>query len=337
MANYKIGEPVRDRRYSDRDFLGRSIEEMPYTPNIGWKPPTYHPVPLDELIAVHLTDQDVRDGALKPHSYSPAVEDGEQWFFPRETLSFTLNGVVADHTGGDMRERSYSWKGKRYAYLIPLRDIIDQVTCVFTHDTVVLGKIFLPDSTTVIAHQNRDTVMDEVSRRGYHPFDIQGVKGLDPAYLSGTDTNVNHQLNFSEIFRVYGVDRPYTSPSPNNILALDDLLRRVFLHAVYSDALLMPIDRLAAEMQRRMAHLRQRYYSDSSKANSISRLEDGVAVYQRFLSDLREWEQAAATARMRAGQLSEDEYALMRESVRAAPRKIRERLLWKNNEARFSR
>ena len=181
-----------------------------------------------ELVCVHITDQDAKGGFLKPHSYHPHNYDGREWFFPRETLHFTLNGTVADHNGGEIFSRGYSWKGKKFAYLIPLQDIIRQVISLFTHDTIALGSIRLPNSTVVITEQSGERVIRKIRKAGYSPFRLRGCHQLDPAVLDKSNTNINHVANFRGIIDKYGIDGLYTSASMNNILVLDGFLIAVY-------------------------------------------------------------------------------------------------------------
>jgi len=323
MVNYNLGDTIKDERYDGKSFLGLSIDYMLYTPNNNWVAPTYSPISLEELVCVHLTDQESSDGILRPHSYAPhdSIEifsgSQKQWLFPRETLHFTLNDCVAEHCGGyGVSERGYSWKNKRFAYLIPLSDIIHQVISLYTHDTIVLGKFQLPSSSSIIDNQTPEKVRAAIKEKGYRVFDISGVKELDPAFLKGTNININHPLNFSSITDSFKIDGPYTSASINNILMIDGYLSGILTMAVGKSDLLGSHDEVITELRKRIDYFRKRYRENQNLTEPLSRLEKGIAIYIRFLQSLKSFPRGEFT--------SYD--AFLRERCT-----FNEPLLWKNN------
>ncbi len=293
MVNYNLGDIIKDERYDGQNFLGFSIKNMPYSLNNEWTAPKYYPFSLEDLVCVHITDQESFDGFLKPQSYIPVVateifsRTSKEWFFPRETLHFTLNGVVADHTGGQVQEQVYSWKNKKFAYLIPLADIIHQTISLFTHDTIVLGKIQLSPSSKVIINQNSEKVKSEIQKRGYRILEIQGVKELDPAYLEGTNLNVNHPANFFRVLDAYKIDGPYTDRSTNNILMIDGFLRKIFNEAIGNSDMSLTYDETVDELKKRIDFFSVKHNKNPLLSVPISRLGRGISVYIKFLQTLK--------------------------------------------------
>lgn len=336
-VEYELGQTIKDPRYTGKNFLGHSIENMPYSPNKDWVPPIYYPFKLDQLIAVHLTNQDARaSGELKPHSYTPVqfkyplTEDLEnKWLLARETLHFTLNGMVADHSGGMVSPIAHSWRDRRFAYLVPLKDIYSQVISVFTHDTIVLGKIRLPESVTVIEDQTRGKIVAAISDLGYQPFDIQGVKELDPAYLWGTKTNINHIINFSSMIDGRFVDGPYISPSLNNILALDTLLSNVLTCIGNGNYVITPSAELIEAISRRIDFLTSKFETDKERGEAILRLRKMVGIYTDCLSEYLKCQEDFDEAMKTLKDLPFERYTEILEMHRERKRAISRMLAWR--------
>jgi len=274
---------IPDNRYVESYWSSRKFDQnrLVSVSNI-WRPPVYFPFRLEDLICIHLTDQEVNDGYLKPRSYHPIEENKEQWFFPRETLHFTLNGIVAEHRGGDILSPQYSWRKNKIAYLIPLKDIIDQVIYLFTHDTIILGKIKLPDSTIVLPN-HKDKILKRIKKEGYQPLDIHGVLSLDSAFLLGTEYNINHPHNFDKIREKYEIDQAYTSNSINNILYLDNLLGELYYYIVKNSSPLDNPHDLMNDIENRLSYIIQKYKSNSQKKKAALRFKRGVKVYLEML------------------------------------------------------
>jgi hypothetical protein len=321
MIKYMLGDAIKDARYDGKKFLGCNIKTMPFTPNRAWQAPKFHPFTIDDLIVVHLTDQYVSDGVLKPHSYAPLkindVVSGEEkkWFYPRETLHFTLNGIVDDHNGGYNQRDTYSWKDKKFAYIVPLVNVIGQVISLFTHDTILLGQLKLPDSTEVVLNQTPEKVKAAIKKKGYQFLDIEGVKQLDAAYLEGTRTNINHPVNFAQVLDNYNLDGPYTEASINNILLLDGYMKNVLSAAAYNEPLFKPHDEIVTELQNRMDYFKDRFGESASLSAPLMRLENGIDRYVTFLHALK--------------QLDEKRYHVAK--AKAELKAINEQLLWINN------
>jgi hypothetical protein len=284
------GFPIKDARYKGKERPQKDGRWL-ISPNIEWEPPIYHPFTKNELVAVHLTGQDARDsGILKPHSYKPyqfrdSIQESELLLMPRETLHFTLNGVVADHTGGEIQEHVYTWTDDKFAYLIPFHHIYDQVISVFTHDTIALGQLPLPQDTVIIENQNREKVLEAVAHMGYRPLDIRGSMVLDPAFLLGTKKNVNHPANFASMIDNTLVDGPYTSRSDNNILALDSLLTDVLTVLGHRNNVIPISQGLIDEVQRRMKFFTDRYAHDPNRGAAITRLQKISDVYIQAMNE----------------------------------------------------
>jgi len=304
----KVGSQIRDSVYDGKNVF-ELVRSRIISPNVEWTAPIYHPFGLDELVCVHLTNQEVTDGFLKPHSYYPFVpesmnrNEGERWFFPRETMHFTLNGVVGDHNGGESYGRGYSWKDKKFAYLIPLKDVIDQVITLGFHDTIVLGKIRLPDSTAMVTnpkdniHEIKDKVRERIERLGYKSLEIRGCSKYDPAVLYGTNINVNHRINLDKIIGDYGIYGEFTQiPLKDisnkffgNMLALDsfisDICELVSRGNHYS--LLLDVPGIIINMKKRMDYQLERWGNDPNKRDAIMRFNKGFQLYAMVLQELK--------------------------------------------------
>ncbi|MBU0461588.1 MAG: hypothetical protein KJ574_03295 [Nanoarchaeota archaeon] len=112
---------------------------------------------IGNLIAVHLTDHFPNKGIIHPTSrgfflklsYRTRIKGilhDLRVQYPRYTIHFALNHAVASHMGGD-------WKGRRFAILIPLKDIISQIISLDPADTWVLGDLKLPSSTEILMRE----------------------------------------------------------------------------------------------------------------------------------------------------------------------------------------
>lgn len=328
---YRLGEPILDDRYVGNDFIGESIVTMPYTPNQEWVAPIYHPFTINDLVAIHLTDQDARDsGELQPHSYIPFQTGPEnKWVTSRETLHFTLNGVADDHSGGQISPTVYSWKNKRFAYVIPLKDIYGQVISLFTHDTIAVGKIALPASAVVIEDQERVKILEAVANLGYQPLDIRGVKPLDPAYLLGTKTNVNHSLNFSSMINDL-VDGCYTAASINNILVLDNLLTSVLQYMSTGNAVIDISEELIDDINQRVNFFVVRYGEDEKRGGAIDRLQRIARLYDKCLRDYLLYQQEFDAVLKSAQNLPDEEYDATMKLYKEKKLNIRNMLKWEN-------
>jgi hypothetical protein len=333
---YKLGDVIADSRYTGNEYIGRCIDDMPYTPNIDWQSPKYRPFSIDELALVHVSDQDAKNGVLKPQSYIPLeIQDTlsgktTNWFYPRETLHFTLNGLVDDHTGGQVSAHTFSWKNKKFAYVIPLVDVIDQVISLFTHDTIILGQLELPSSTQIISQQSESKVKSVLQKKGYQFLDIRGVKELDPAYLN--EANINHPLNFSQITQQHEIDGAYTSPSINNIHVLDEMTSMVFAAAARNNSLLIPHEEMVEELENRVNYFTKRFAKKAIFTQALDRLAKGVERYVEYVKALKQWEDSGTAFRTIANTLPDDDYMRQNRSTRAERKSINEQLLWNNNE-----
>jgi hypothetical protein len=330
------GETINDERYTGKNIFSYTLNTMPYSLNVDWEAPKYNPFALDELVLVHLTDQEASDGILKPQSYAPVKITNHkskvetEWFFPRETLHFTLNGFVDEHRGGCIQEHIFSWANKKFAYIVPLSDVIPQVISLFTHDTIVLGKILLPDSAQIISNQSPEKILSAIKEKGYRTFDIRGVKQLDPAFLEGTNINVNHPANFSEILDTYKIDSAYTSPSINNILWLDGCLGHVFATAGYNMSLIESYEMMTDEISKRMEYFKERHKINPALAEPLARLEFGTVKYIKFIQDLKALDEKASELYASVKNDSYEAHEEVRNKVNCERAIINEQLLWKN-------
>lgn len=89
----------------------------------------------DKLFAVHLTDFFPKDGILK------AFSEGKPLF--RTTVHFSLGEPVRSHSMG-------SWSNKKYAILLPIKYLKDQMLNLFTQDTFILGDFLLPNKSIIL-------------------------------------------------------------------------------------------------------------------------------------------------------------------------------------------
>lgn len=329
-AEYRIGQTIEDPRYTGKSFRGKTIETMAFSPNQNWIPPVYHPFSIEDLVAVHLSDYDAGEsGELKPSSYFPYQKGSENWLHPRETIHFSLNGVVPDHNLGGTARVILSKEGKKFAYLIPLTAIFRQVISVFTHDTVVLGKITLPDSTVVIKDQNKAKVLETISGLGYQPLDMRGIKELDPAYLSGTNTNVNHCVNFASMIDGQSVDGPYVWDSLNDVIALDHLLMGILSCAAEGAAMIKYPSILREDISKRINFFVERYGRDINRSKAVLRLQNICKMYLDYLSQYEDYERGFDEALKRSKVLSVEDNLKMLTNFIERKNSIARLLVWR--------
>lgn len=98
----------------------------------------------EAILAVHMTQYFPHKGVIVPRgSAAPLNYMGKPAYFPRETLHFTLNGIVSAHPGND-------WSEMKFAVLIPLHLIINRVYYLLPGDTWIFGKLVLPEGSEII-------------------------------------------------------------------------------------------------------------------------------------------------------------------------------------------
>lgn len=330
----RLGDVIPDERYPPGGSLpaGARIDAYPISPNLGWVPPRYRPFELDALVAVHVTDQPPTEGRLDPHVFCPVeitrgIDQREKYFFPRVTTHWTLNGMVADHGGGGFSSDEYSWAGRRYGYIVPLREMIDEAATLFTHDTIVLGSLRLPASAKIIDNPTPARIEAAVRELGLEPLQIAGVKPLDPAWTSD-GTNVNHPDNFKAIRDAHRVREPYTAPSNDNLLALDSLLTNIFEYATGGN-LLYPPQKMIAQLDKRLSVIKASM-PDGRGREALALLEAGVGVYRRFLRAHRKLEREMDAIREGPGDY-EAKVDRMAELVQQKM-DLRRMLFWENNQ-----
>ncbi|MCC7384642.1 MAG: hypothetical protein IT384_22530 [Deltaproteobacteria bacterium] len=330
----RLGDVIPDERYPPGGSLpaGARIDAYPITPNLGWVPPKYRPFELDELVAVHVTDQPPTEGRLDPHVFCPVeikrgVDRNEKYFFPRVTTHWTLNGMVADHSGGGFSSDAYSWAGRRFGYIVPLREMIDEAATLFTHDTIVLGSVRLPASAKIIENPTPARIEAAVRELGLEPLRIAGVQPLDPAWTSD-GTNVNHPDNFKAVRDAHRVRAPYTAPSNDNVLALDSLLTNVLEFATGGN-LLYPPQKMIAQLDKRLSVIKASM-PDGRGREALELLEAGVGVYRRFLRAHRKLEREMDAIREGPGDYSEKVDRMAELAQRGMG--LRSMLSWENNQ-----
>ena len=104
---------------------------------------TYKRLNKEAIIAVHLTDTFPEDGIIYPTGHYPFKYYREKIYFPRETIHFTLNSTVSNHTDNKFNKR-------KYAILIPLKDIYIQIFSLLPSDTFILGRLKLTENAEIL-------------------------------------------------------------------------------------------------------------------------------------------------------------------------------------------
>ncbi len=202
----------------------------------------------------------------------------------------------------------------KLAYLIPLREIIENIISLHTHDTVVLGKIQLPDSTVIIKNQTSEKVRDEIRKRGYKVFDIQGVKELDPAYLEDAETNINHRINFLSVTRNQNFSYAENPLSMDSLHVIDEYLSMIDM-AVRGSALIKSYGFIIGDVEKRLKHFKEKFGTNPTFSEPLSRLGRGVRIFTNALQSLKALKEKS---------ISGTEYNLRRKAIENT-------LRWENN------
>lgn len=112
-----------------------------------------HPPSLDvlraRLFAVHATDIFPKEGIMKAGaslvhlSGGSSLNPDEEPPSFRPTIHFSLGELVRGHERGN-------WETKKFAVILPLWALEEQLINIFPHDTFVLGDVVLPPGTTIL-------------------------------------------------------------------------------------------------------------------------------------------------------------------------------------------
>jgi hypothetical protein len=96
------------------------------------------------VMLVHMTDHFPENGVIIP---TAAVRKD----YLRYTIHFTMNGPVGAHVGND-------WGEKKYAILVPLKEVYKRVVNLVPEDTWVVGSLRLPlGSEIIVPHGHKIT------------------------------------------------------------------------------------------------------------------------------------------------------------------------------------
>ncbi len=156
----------------------------------------------EKMFAVHATDLVPQGGVMVAgaRAIDPEKADKEPASF-RPTLHFALGEMVRPHG------RS-SWEEKKYAVVLPLKDLEPQLTNVAPHDSFILGNFRIPEGAIFLAPEGAELegLPDDVSVRRYKgdlrkavsatiednggwPVQMSGVTSDDPARIGERDIN----------------------------------------------------------------------------------------------------------------------------------------------------
>lgn len=105
-----------------------------------------------DLIAVHLTDTFPKEGIIHPTVYYKPD-------FLRFTTHFTINSLPPD-----INMYGWSWKGKKYAVLVPFDQLKDEVLAFNPADTWVIGDLELPKGTVILKDRTDETALSSVGK-----------------------------------------------------------------------------------------------------------------------------------------------------------------------------
>lgn len=75
-------------------------------------------------------------------------------FYFRPTIHFALGGLVRGHHG-------FSWEQKRFAVLVPLKELLPQILSLMPQDTFIAGEFDLPTSAIVLVPEEWAAVYNE--------------------------------------------------------------------------------------------------------------------------------------------------------------------------------
>jgi len=155
---------------------------------------------LDQLVAVRLTNQFPENGVVRTSgTRTEATEIGEMPLQLRETIHFSLNGPVTKHDDGDWTKTYIlviAIYDRKFAIIVPLADIMDEVINLQGEDTWVFGNLELPSSAVVLGdreslqgknpgnartkitdtgEQLHEAAQNEIREQGYTVAEIGGL------------------------------------------------------------------------------------------------------------------------------------------------------------------
>jgi hypothetical protein len=114
---------------------------------------------IDDLVAIHQTAFDTGK-VLRPEGfYKPESA--------RSTIHFSLNGLVKTHSGG-------SYDDRKFAVVIPLKEIRDRVVALSSEDTYIIGNLDLERAEVLHPSEVRDFFVGcgydwhELNAQGWH-------------------------------------------------------------------------------------------------------------------------------------------------------------------------
>ena len=105
---------------------------------VGGKPLSINPE-ADQFVMVHMTKYFPDGGIIK------TTGQAREEYFPRESIHFSLNGMVA---GGF--EGAGDWDNNPYAIIVPMEKAKDRVVDLYSVDTWVVGEFGIPEGSEII-------------------------------------------------------------------------------------------------------------------------------------------------------------------------------------------
>lgn len=179
----------------------------------------------DEYILIHLTDYMPENGTIYSNKGKGVEHEQDTPFGKikfkdgRDTVHFAVNGCVSDHNEG-------SWKGIKYAILIPVSDMIKEngnnIASVCPVDFYIKGNVKIPENAlivtpkveesrcqeknngiNVISHNNRDVreFIEEtqlISKLGYTRKEIGENGWLNSCFSPAIEDMKEYKKNMAE-------------------------------------------------------------------------------------------------------------------------------------------
>jgi len=102
----------------------------------------------DQFVMVHMTKYFPDGGIIK------TTGQAREEYFPRESIHFSLNGMVAGGFPG-----SGDWDNNPYAIIVPLEKAKDRIVDLYSVDTWVVGEFGIPEGSEIVFLE--DTLTDE--------------------------------------------------------------------------------------------------------------------------------------------------------------------------------
>ncbi|MEW6055994.1 MAG: hypothetical protein AB1540_05210 [Bdellovibrionota bacterium] len=155
--------------------LGQRLCASKKEPGFRFAVPSAQSPALDTLeertFAVHATDLFPEEGSLIANAVAHHYDDVElDPYAPhfRTTLHFSLGGLAASHVA---RGSQQSWDRKKFALVLPLKSLENQLVNLSVHDSFVLGDFRIPEHAVLLVPE----YFRHASKR--YPFKIRTYDG----------------------------------------------------------------------------------------------------------------------------------------------------------------